>query len=74
MHAMTVVEVREQPVGISSSKWKLLGFLGKSVISNDVLLGYTGERMFCYSKHMKGHVMFRKLEHWFVLLCFTSLG
>jgi hypothetical protein len=22
--------------------------------------GDTGERMFCYSKHMKGHVMFRR--------------
>jgi hypothetical protein len=27
---------------------------------NDVLLGQSGERTFCYSKHVKGHMMFRK--------------
>lgn len=35
-------------------------FLGRSVISNDVLLGHTGEKMFCYSTCMKGLVMFRR--------------
>jgi hypothetical protein len=39
------------------SKVETLGLFGKSVVSDDVLLGPTGERMFCYSRH--GHVMFR---------------
>jgi hypothetical protein len=30
-----------------------------SVMSNNVLLGHTGERMFCYSRHVKGGMMFR---------------
>jgi hypothetical protein len=29
------------------------GFFGKSVMSNDVLLGHTGERIFYYSRDMK---------------------
>ena len=29
------------------------GFFGKAVISNDVLLGHTGEIMFCKSRHLK---------------------
>ena len=29
---------------------------GKSVMSNDVLLGPTGERLFGYSRHVKGHL------------------
>jgi hypothetical protein len=36
------------------------GFFGKSVMSNDVLLEHKGGRMFCYSKHMKGCVKFRR--------------
>ena len=42
------------------------GFFGKSVVSNDVLLGHTGERMFCWSRHRlksilgNRHMMFRK--------------
>ena len=33
------------------------GFFGKSVVSNDVLLGHTGERMFCYSRHVNESAM-----------------
>jgi hypothetical protein len=42
----------------------------------------TGERMFCYSKHMKGHTVREYLtpqtvegstEHWFGLLCLAIL-
>lgn len=33
------------------------GFFRKSVMSNDVLLGHTDERMFCYCKQVKGLVM-----------------
>ena len=29
------------------------GFFGKSVISNEVLLGHSHERMFYYSRHVK---------------------
>ena len=29
-------------------------------MSNDVSLGHTGERMFCYSKHVKGCTLFRR--------------
>ena len=29
------------------------GLFGKSVTSNDVLLGHTGERVFCWSTHGK---------------------
>jgi len=29
-------------------------------MSNDVLLGHAGERMFCYSKYMKVCTMFRR--------------
>jgi hypothetical protein len=29
-------------------------------MSNDVLLGHTGERLFGYSRHMKGCVAFRR--------------
>ena len=36
------------------------GFFGKSVMSNNVFLGHRGERMFCYTKHVKGHMMFRR--------------
>ena len=36
------------------------GLFGKSVMSNDVLLGHTGERLFGYSRHMKGCVAFRR--------------
>jgi hypothetical protein len=28
-------------------------FFGKSVMSNDVLLGHSSERIFCWSRHMK---------------------
>jgi hypothetical protein len=34
---------------------KTSGFFGKSVMSNDVLLGHTGK-----NRHMKGHMMFRR--------------
>jgi hypothetical protein len=53
------------------------GLFGKSVMSNDILLGHTGKRMFCYSKHVKGLMMkkykndpHRQLacERWFALL------
>lgn len=36
------------------------GLFGKSVMSNDVLLGHKGERAFRYSRHPKERVMFRK--------------
>jgi hypothetical protein len=36
------------------------GFSGNSVMPYDVLLGQTGEGMFCWSKHMRGCMMFRK--------------
>jgi hypothetical protein len=36
------------------------GFFGKSVMLKDVLLGHTGERMFCYSRHMKECMMFMR--------------
>jgi hypothetical protein len=36
------------------------GFSGKSLLSNDVLLEHAGERMFCYSRHVKGCMMFRR--------------
>jgi hypothetical protein len=48
------------PLPVEDHDVETSGFFGKSVMSNDVLLGYTGERMFCCSRHMKGHVMFRK--------------
>jgi len=31
-------------------------FFGKLIMSDDVSLGHTGERMSGYSKHMEGHV------------------
>jgi hypothetical protein len=31
----------------SRTEREISGFLGKSVMSNDVLLGHRGERMFC---------------------------
>ena len=33
------------------------GFFGKSVMSNDVLLGHTGERIFYYSRDMKEYFL-----------------
>ena len=65
------------------SELETSSFFGKSVMSNDVLLGHTGERMFCYSKHVKGHMMFIRninmtpqtvgAQLWFALLCLPSL-
>ena len=42
-----------------SSKVEISGFFGDSNY-NDVWLGQSGERMFCYRKHVKGHMMFGK--------------
>jgi hypothetical protein len=54
-------------------------------MSNDVFLGQTGERMFCYSRHMKGGMMFRgninmtpvdsgsSGDHWFTWHHLTTL-
>lgn len=45
---------------ISNKKEETSAFFGKSVVSQDVLLGLTGERVFCYSRLVDGHVMFRR--------------
>lgn len=34
-------------------KWETSGFFGELVMSNDVLLGHTDERLSCQSKHVK---------------------
>jgi hypothetical protein len=36
------------------------GFFGNSVLSNDVLLGHTVERMFFESKHKKGFMRLKR--------------
>lgn len=43
-------------LGSTHVKHKLLVSL-ESQICNDVLLGLTGEEMFCYCRHVKGRVM-----------------
>jgi hypothetical protein len=55
-------------------------FFGKLVMSNAVLLGPTGERMFGYSKHVKGHLMEYKYDptdsggQHRALVCFAPLA
>jgi hypothetical protein len=39
---------------------EISGFFRRSVVSNEILLEYIGERIFCYSKHMKELMIFRK--------------
>jgi hypothetical protein len=61
---------KQRPCLQKQGRWKELakalpevetsGFFGKEVMSNDVLLGLTGERRFCYSRQVKGHVLFRE--------------
>jgi hypothetical protein len=45
---------------IGDNEVETSGFFRNSVMSNDVLLEHTSERMFCYTRHVKGHVMFRR--------------
>lgn len=40
-------------------KLETSSLFGKSVMSKDVFLGHTGERMFWYTKHVKGSVMMK---------------
>ena len=55
-------------------------FFGKLVMSNVVLLGHIGERMFGYSKHVKGHLMEYKYDptdsggQHRALVCFAPLA
>lgn len=44
----------------ASSEVETSSFFGKGVVPKDVLLEHTGKRIFCYSRHVTGHVMFRE--------------
>ena len=44
------------------------GFVGKSVMSNDALLGHTGQRMFCQGRHVK---MFSEADTGERMFCYS---